>query len=91
MPQPALGPDDHFEPPPNFLLRLKQVALTPVPALHKHSCTTLDNLPTPDTIGPNYSTETARQPSILVANFGPLTNLKWSSVVTHYSASYARY
>jgi hypothetical protein len=32
MPQSALGPDDHFEPPPNFLLRLKQVALTPVPA-----------------------------------------------------------
>jgi hypothetical protein len=32
MPQPALGPDDHFAPPPNFLPRLKQVALTPVPA-----------------------------------------------------------
>jgi hypothetical protein len=32
MPQPIMGPDDHFRPPPDFLLRLQRVARTPVPA-----------------------------------------------------------
>jgi hypothetical protein len=32
MPQPIMGPDDHFRPPPDFLLRLQRVAHMPVPA-----------------------------------------------------------
>jgi hypothetical protein len=32
LPKPLIGPDDHFQPPPGFLLRLSRVASTPVPA-----------------------------------------------------------
>jgi hypothetical protein len=32
MPQPVMGPNDHFQPPPDFLIRLQRIARTPVPA-----------------------------------------------------------
>jgi hypothetical protein len=32
MPQPIMGPDNHFRPPPDFLFRLQRVARTSVPA-----------------------------------------------------------
>jgi hypothetical protein len=31
MPQPIMGPDDHFQPPPDFLIHLQRRARTPVP------------------------------------------------------------
>jgi hypothetical protein len=46
MPQPVIGPDDHFQPPPKFLIRLQGIARTPVP-LPKAPSLIFDMAPSP--------------------------------------------